>query len=103
MTDGAQQALRRTMEIYSQTTRFAFACNDSTKIIEPLQSRCAVLRFTKLTDQEILEKILQICEKEEVIFTMYLFINSLLCVHYLKFFKTKMLMYNFRFHTLKMD
>lgn len=68
MTDGAQQALRRTMEMYSQTTRFAFACNDSSKIIEPLQSRCAVLRFTKLKDEEILKKLLQICESEQVKF-----------------------------------
>lgn len=66
MTEGAQQALRRTMEIYSQTTRFALACNNSEKIIEAIQSRCAVLRFGKLSDAQVLSKILQICEKEQV-------------------------------------
>ncbi|KAM9058060.1 replication factor C subunit 2 isoform 2-T2 [Megaptera novaeangliae] len=66
MTDGAQQALRRTMEIYSKTTRFALACNASDKIIEPIQSRCAVLRYTKLTDGQILARLLNVIEKEEV-------------------------------------
>eukprot|EP00069_Balaena_mysticetus_P016572 bmy_00383T0 len=66
MTDGAQQALRRTMEIYSKTTRFALACNASDKIIEPIQSRCAVLRYTKLTDAQILARLLNVIEKEKV-------------------------------------
>ncbi|KAK0735572.1 DNA replication factor C-like protein [Apiosordaria backusii] len=66
MTSGAQQALRRTMEIYSNTTRFAFACNQSNKIIEPLQSRCAILRYAKLTDEQVVKRLLQIIEAEGV-------------------------------------
>lgn len=64
MTAGAQQALRRTMEVYSNTTRFALACNSSEKIIEPIQSRCAVIRFSKISDKRIADKIVEICKKE---------------------------------------
>lgn len=46
------------MEIYSSTTRFALACNQSTKIIEPIQSRCAVVRYSKLGDVDILKRLL---------------------------------------------
>jgi replication factor C subunit 2/4 len=66
MTPGAQQALRRTMEIYSSTTRFALACNQSNKIIEAIQSRCAILRYSRLTDQQLLTRLLQICQAENV-------------------------------------
>eukprot|EP00743_Colponemidia_sp_Colp-15_P006626 GILK01007143.1.p1 GENE.GILK01007143.1~~GILK01007143.1.p1 ORF type:complete len:365 (+),score=39.53 GILK01007143.1:51-1097(+) len=66
MTEGAQQALRRTMEIYSSTTRFALACNQSTKIIEPIQSRCAILRYTRLQDEQILHRLLEVIEAEKV-------------------------------------
>lgn len=69
MTDGAQQALRRTMELYSNTTRFALACNTSEKIIEPIQSRCAMLRYSKLTDSQVLTKVLEVCEKENLSYT----------------------------------
>lgn len=69
MTAAAQQALRRTMEIYSTTTRFALACNNSTKIIEPIQSRCAVLRFTRLTDTEVYSRLKIVSEAEGVTVT----------------------------------
>jgi len=69
MTPQAQQALRRTMELYSSTTRFAFACNTSHKIIEPIQSRCAVIRFSKLTNAEILSRLMYVIEKENVAYS----------------------------------
>ncbi|CAN4077784.1 unnamed protein product [Withania somnifera] len=66
MTSGAQQALRRTMEIYSNSTRFALACNTSSKIIEPIQSRCALVRFARLSDQEILGRLIAVVAAEKV-------------------------------------
>ena len=66
MTESAQQALRMTMSDASNTTRFALACNDSSKIIEPIQSRCAVIRFTKLSDEEIYERVITICRQENI-------------------------------------
>lgn len=66
MTEAAQQALRRTMELYSSTTRFALACNSSEKIIEPIQSRCAMLRYSKLSDAQVLAKVEEVCKLEGV-------------------------------------
>ena len=66
MTSGAQQALRRTMEVFSGTTRFALACNVSTKIIEPIQSRCGIIRFSRLADKEVLERLVKVAELEKV-------------------------------------
>jgi DNA polymerase III delta prime subunit len=56
------------MEIFSSTTRFALACNQANKIIEPIQSRCAVLRYAKLRDEEVLKRVMEVCEMEEVRF-----------------------------------
>ncbi|GBG31376.1 Replication factor C subunit 2 [Hondaea fermentalgiana] len=66
MTSAAQQALRRTMELYASTTRFALACNTSSKIIEPIQSRCAILRYSRLSDVDILERIKYVCAQEQI-------------------------------------
>ncbi|KAI0296218.1 P-loop containing nucleoside triphosphate hydrolase protein [Russula brevipes] len=65
-TFAQKKALRRTMEIYSNTTRFCLACNMSNKIIEPIQSRCAILRYAKLSDREVLQRLLEICAEEKV-------------------------------------
>ena len=56
------------MEIYSSTTRFALACNISSKIIEPIQSRCAVVRFSRLSDAEILDRLVLVASAEKVSF-----------------------------------
>ena len=57
------------MELYSNSTRFALACNTSEKIIEPIQSRCAMLRYAKLTDAQVLAKIMEICKIENIDYT----------------------------------
>lgn len=66
MTSAAQQAMRRIMERYSNTTRFVFACNQSEKVIEALQSRCAIVRFTKVSDGEIAPRLQIICQQEHI-------------------------------------
>lgn len=69
MTTSAQQALRRTMEVYSNSTRFCLACNNSTKIIEAIQSRAAILRYSKLSHDQILSNLLRVCKAEDVKYT----------------------------------
>jgi replication factor C small subunit len=66
MTSDAQQALRRTMERYTETCRFIMCANYSGKIIEPIQSRCAPFRFTFLPREEHDEYLKHIAEKENV-------------------------------------
>jgi replication factor C small subunit len=66
LTQEAQQALRRTMESYTNVSRFILACNWSSKIIEPIQSRCAVFRFRALGNDDIRKYIDRISEGEKV-------------------------------------
>ncbi|HME87368.1 MAG TPA: replication factor C small subunit [Candidatus Nanoarchaeia archaeon] len=54
LTTEAQQALRRTMENYTQTCRFILSCNYSSKIIDPIQSRCAIFRFKPLEKEQLM-------------------------------------------------
>jgi len=65
LTRPAQQALRRMMERYSRNCRFILDCNFSSKIIDPIQSRCAVFRFKPISDDStIVSYILEISKKE---------------------------------------
>ncbi|HDI31324.1 MAG TPA: replication factor C small subunit [Thermofilum sp.] len=66
MTGDAQQALRRTMEMYSRTARFILIANYASKIIEPIQSRCAVFRFQPLPREAALSRLRYIAEQENV-------------------------------------
>jgi len=66
MTSDAQQALRRTMERYTETCRFIMCANYSGKIIEPIQSRCAPFRFTFLPRDEQDMYLKHIADNENV-------------------------------------
>lgn len=66
LTRDAQAALRRTMEQFTSSCRFILSCNYSSKIIEPIQSRCSVYRFKRISNQDIIRKCNDICYKEGI-------------------------------------
>ncbi|WP_136717597.1 replication factor C small subunit [Halorientalis salina] len=66
LTSDAQSALRRTMEEFSNNVRFILSCNYSSQIIDPIQSRCAVFRFSPLSDEAVEEQIRIIADEEDI-------------------------------------
>jgi replication factor C small subunit len=69
LTREAQQALRRTMENYTSTCRFILSCNYSSKILDPIQSRCVVFRFQLLEKKDIKRRVDLICKEEGLTIT----------------------------------
>ena len=66
LTKEAQQALRRTMENFTNTCRFVMSANYSSKIIDPIQSRCVIFRFKLLEKKDIEKRVILIAEKEKL-------------------------------------
>jgi len=66
LTGDAQAALRRTMEMYTRTCRFILSCNYSSKIIEPIQSRCAVFSFRPLRSDDVKKYLRHIAKSEKL-------------------------------------
>ncbi|MEE8400995.1 MAG: replication factor C small subunit [Candidatus Hydrothermarchaeaceae archaeon] len=66
LTKDAQNAMRRTMEKHSKICRFILSVNYSSKIIGPIQSRCAIFRFRKLKDEDIKNRLLYIINREKL-------------------------------------
>lgn len=64
MTKDAQHALRREMEMYTKTASFILSCNYSSKIIDPIQSRCAIFRFGPIKSEEVVSRLSYICREE---------------------------------------
>lgn len=68
MTSEAQTALRRIIEDSSMTTRFIIICNYLSQIIEPIQSRCVVFKFRRLSREDVIDHLRSICENQGVKF-----------------------------------
>jgi len=66
MTKDAQHALRREMEMYTKTSSFILSCNYSSKIIDPIQSRCAIFRFAPIKGHQVIKRLEIVAKAENV-------------------------------------
>lgn len=65
MTSDAQTALRRTIEDASKICRFILIANNISKIIDPIQSRCAVFKFTAIPEKDVISRLKKIAKDEK--------------------------------------
>ena len=70
LTIQAQASLRNIIETYSRTTRFILTCNYLERIIDPLQSRCQVLKITPPSKKEVAKHISTILDQENIEYTI---------------------------------
>ena len=65
MTSDAQTALRRIIEDTAKICRFILIANNISKIIDPIQSRCAIFKFTSVSEEDVIGRLEQIAKKEK--------------------------------------
>jgi len=70
LTIQAQASLRNIIETFSRTTRFIMTCNFVERIIDPLQSRCHVLKIVPPTKQDVARHLSWILEQEKIRYEM---------------------------------
>jgi replication factor C small subunit len=68
LTIQAQASLRNIIETFSRTTRFIMTCNFVERIIDPLQSRCQVLKIVPPTKKDVAKHLAGILDKESISF-----------------------------------
>jgi len=96
ITQKAQYLLSNMLSEFIQTTRFIFICNDCSQIIETIQSKCMMIKYPKISNENLIIKVIEICKNEQITYdnkslNTLLFvsnndirqiINNLECIYY---------------------
>jgi len=66
ITKKAQNTLTNLMERFNKTTKFAFTCNDYNKLVEGIQSRCIIIKYNSISNDDMKRRLIEICKSENV-------------------------------------